>query len=54
MLKESQKRMNRAAFWDASMSRTPHEHEGLIGDHADDLAADPGQADDDVARPGLL
>lgn len=50
MLKQSQVRMNRAAFSEALMSRQPHELGGLVGHDADGAALDAAEADDDVLR----
>ena len=50
MLKASQNRTKRAAFTEASMSSVPGEVRRLVRDDADGAAAEPREADDDVAR----
>ena len=54
MLNASQKRTNRAAFSEDSMSSTPGEVLGLVADDPDRIAVEAAEADDDVLREVLL
>ena len=54
MLKASQNRMKRADLSEASISRLPGAHHRLVGDHADALAVETDEPDDDVLGEILL